>query len=150
MHDERNKRTYLYRFSNGESNYMTPVDAHKYAHRKMIDIIHGPNYIQGKKEKSFDGWGWHDGLLRSFKGPKDYRDYLRANNMVEASIGDKPSEWKNNKPIWTEELIRKCNREYGMEIGDNLAEALLRGELDYPDASGEVIDLTGIVEFKDI
>jgi hypothetical protein len=113
---------------------MTPIEAHKYAHRKKIDITHGPNYIEGKKEKSFDGWGWHDGLLRSFKGPKDYRDYLKANGMVEAGIGDRPTEWKNNKPIWTEDLIRKANS-YGMDIGGVLAEALLKGELDYPDGS---------------
>jgi hypothetical protein len=133
-HDERNKRTYSYKFSNGEAHYMTPIEAHKYAHRKKIDITHGPNYIEGKKEKSFDGWGWHDGLLRSFKGPKDYRDYLKANGMVEAGIGDRPTEWKNNKPIWTEDLIRKANS-YGMDIGGVLAEALLKGELDYPDGS---------------
>lgn len=126
---------------------MTPIEAHKYAHRKKINITYGPNYVAGKREKSFDGWGWHDGLQRAFKGPKDYRDYLRANGLVEASINDRPMEEKYNKPVWTPDLIRRMNQEYNMGIEDRLAEALLSGELDYPDGANESYDLTGVVEF---
>lgn len=111
---------------------MTPIEAHRYAHKHKIDIFHGPNYIEGKKEKSFDGFGWHSGLLRNFKGPKDYRDYLKANNMVEAGLNDCPQGNEFRPPVWTEELIRKANG-YGMDIGSVLAEALLRGDLDYPE-----------------
>lgn len=131
---ERNKSYYNYKFSNGEAHTMTPIEAHKYAHKHKIDIWHGPNYIQGKKEKDFDGFGFHSGLLRTFKGPKDYRDYLREHNMVEASVNDCPMESKYVKPLWDEDLIRKANS-YGMDIGSVLAEALLTGELDYPEGN---------------
>lgn len=150
MSNERNKMNFNYRFSNGEQNVMTPIDAHKYAYKHKVDILEGPGFIPGQKAKSFDGFGWHDGLNMSFKGPAHYRSYLREHNMVEASINDKPMEEKYEKPIWDEELIRKANREWGMEIGDNLAMALMNGELDYPDACGQVIDLTGIVTFPDV
>ena len=55
--------------------------------------------------------------------------------MVEASVGDKPTEGKFDKPVWDEDLIRKANNEYGLDIEGVLAEALLAGELDYPDGS---------------
>jgi len=129
---DRNKQFYNYRFSNGEAHTMTPIEAHKYAHKLKIDIFQGPNYIEGKREKSFDGFGWHSGLLRSFKGPKDYRDYLKANNMVEAGLNDRPNGEPFKKPLWDEDLIRKANS-HGLDIGSVLAEALLAGHLDYPE-----------------
>jgi hypothetical protein len=123
---------YNYKFSNGEAHTMTPIEAHKYAHKHKIDIKHGPNYIEGKKEKSFDGFGWHDSLMMNFRGPAHYREYLKEHNMVEASVNDCPMESKYVKPVWDEDLIRKANS-YGMDIGSVLAEALLNGELDYPE-----------------
>jgi hypothetical protein len=133
-----NERYYNYRFDNGETHQMTPIEAHRYVERKKIKISYGPGYEKGKREKSFDGWGWHDGLLRSFKGPKDYRDYLKANGMVEAAIGDKPTEWKSKKPLWDEDLIRKATGLGLLSATDGkLTEALLNGELDYPDGSTE-------------
>jgi hypothetical protein len=111
---------------------MTPVSAHQYSNRKKIDIIHGPGYVQGKREKSFDGFGFHSSLQRTFKGPKDYRDYLKANNLHEAGLGDRPKEEEYKAPRWDEDLIRLAIRE-GVEIGSVLAEALLNGELDFPE-----------------
>lgn len=134
---DRNKTHYNYIFSNGERHTMTPVEAHKYSNRLKIDILQGPGYVQGRREKSFDGFGWHDGLRRSFKGPRDYRDYLKAHGLVEASLNDKPVEKEFDKPIWTEELIRKSVRDYGLEIGSVMAQALLNGELDWPDGTSE-------------
>lgn len=132
MNFDRNKNYYNYLFSNQERHTMTPIEAHKYAHKLKIDILEGPGFIKGKREKSFDGWGWHDSLLMSFRGPAHYRAYLREHNMVEASVNDKPMEEKYDKPIWDEDLIRKANS-YGLDIGSVLAEALLKGELDYPE-----------------
>ncbi len=112
---------------------MTPIEAHKYADRLKIDISYGPNYIKGEKQKSFDGWGWHDGLQMTFRGPRHYREYLKENGLVEASINDKPIEDKWDKPIWDEALIRRAINVHGLEIGSVLAEALISGELDYPE-----------------
>jgi len=133
---DRNKEFYRYQFSNGESHVMTPTEAHKYTHKHKIDIWEGPGYIERKKEKSFDGFGWHDSLLMSFRGPAHYRAYLKEHNMVEVDANDCPVEQKYNKPIWDEELIRKCINQYGIQIDSILAEALMRGELDYPDQAG--------------
>lgn len=133
MSHYQKERYYNYRFSNGEAHTMTPIEAHKYKEKLKIDILHGPGYREAKREKSFDGFGWHDGLQMSFKGPRHYREYLKANGMVEASIGDKPVEQVINRPIWDESLIRKCVNEYKIDIGSVLAEALLSGKLDYPE-----------------
>lgn len=114
---------------------MTPIEAHKYADKKKIDIFHGPGYVKASREKAFDGFGWHDGLRMNFKGPGHYRSYLKEHGLVEASLGDRPKEHKYEKPLWDEDLIRKCNQ-MGMEIGSILAEALLSGELDYPEDAG--------------
>lgn len=133
MSFDRNKNYYRYTFSNGESQVMTPIEAHKYKERLKIDIWQGPGYRQGRREKSFDGFGWHDSLQMSFKGPRHYREYLKEHGMVEASVNDKPTEGKFEKPLWDEELIRKCINEYKIDIGSVLAEALLSGELDYPE-----------------
>ena len=132
---ERNKTHYNYVFSNGFRQVMTPIEAHKYADKLKIEILQGPGYIAGKREKSFDGWGWHDSLRMMFRGPANYRQYLRENGLVEAGVNDKPVERVIKKPLWDEELIRKCNTQYGMDIGGVLAEALLSGELDFPDGS---------------
>lgn len=135
MSFDRNKNFYRYLFSNGESHVMTPIEAHKYKERLKIDIFEGPGYQAARREKAFDGWGWHDSLLVNFRGPNHYRSYLKENGMVEASVGDKPTEGKFDKPVWDEDLIRKANNEYGLDIEGVLAEALLAGELDYPDGS---------------
>jgi hypothetical protein len=147
MEHDRNKRHYHYQFSNGETHIMTPVEAHRYSIKKKIDIFHGPGYSEGKREKSFDGWGWHSGLLRSFKGPKDYRDYLKANNMVEAGLTDCPIYDEYEPPVWTEELIRRAINVHGVEIGGVMAEALLKGECDWPDGSsaGDDSELMGLM-----
>ncbi len=112
---------------------MTPLDAHKYAHKHKVDIWEGPGYLARKKEKSFDGFGWHDSLMMSFRGPAHYRSYLKENNLVEAGANDCLTEDKFTKPLWDEDLIRKCVQQYGIQIDSILAEALISGELDYPD-----------------
>lgn len=111
---------------------MTPIEAHKYKERLKVDIWQGPGYEKGRREKAFDGFGWHDSLRMSFKGPKHYRDYLKEHGLVEAGIGDRPSEHEYKPPRWDEDLIRLAIRE-GIEIGSVLAEALLSGELDFPE-----------------
>lgn len=132
---DRNKTShYKYVFSNGVTQVMTPIEAHQYANRLKIDIFHGPNYVAAKREKSFDGYGWHDSLMMNFRGPAHYRQYLKENNMHEASVNDRPMEEKYNKPLWDEDLIRKANG-HGMDIGSVLAEALLSGDLDYPEGN---------------
>lgn len=130
---DRNKQYYQYVFSNKFIQTMTPTEAHKYANQHKVDILRGPGYTEGKREKSFDGWGWHDSLRMNFKGPGHYRQYLRENGLVEAGIGDKPSEHKYEPPVWTEDLIRRAVNVHGIEIGSVMAEALMSGELDFPD-----------------
>lgn len=133
----QNERYYNYTFSNGARHLMTPIEAHKYAHRLKLRFTGGPGYQQEKKEKEFDGFGWHSGLQMSFRGPAHYRSYLKEHGLVEASFNDKPMDRPFNKPIWNEELIQKCVRDYGIEIGSVMTEALLNGELDWPDGSSE-------------
>ena len=129
---DRNKNVYNYVFSNGEKHTMSPLDAHKYANRKKINIFHGPGWEKAKREKSFDGWGMHDSLRVVFRGPAHYRAYLKEHNLVEAGLGDRPKEHEYKPPRWDEDLIRLAIRE-GVEIGSVLAEALLKGELDFPE-----------------
>lgn len=129
---DRNKNYYRYIFSNSFTEVMTPTEAHKYKQKHMVDIVHGPGYLERKREKSFDGWGWHDSLLMNFRGPAHYRQYLKENGLVEAGMNDKPIEGDFKKPLWDEDLIRKAIS-YGLDIPGQLAEALLKGELDYPE-----------------
>jgi hypothetical protein len=89
---DRNKNHYNYLFSNGERHTMTPIEAHRYKERLKVDILHGPGWSQARREKSFDGYGWHDSLRMSFRGPRHYREYLKANGLVEAGLGDRPKE----------------------------------------------------------
>ena len=132
---DRNKNHYRYVFSNGYSTVMTPIDAHKYKEKHKVDIFDGPGYIQAKKEKGFDGFGWHSGLQMSFKGPAHYRQYLKENNLHEAGLNDCPVDKDFTPPIWNEELIRKAINVHGLEIGSVMAEALLKGEMKWPDGS---------------
>lgn len=133
MEYDRNKNHYNYVFSNGVRQKMTPIEAHRYKERLKIDIIEGPNYVQGRREKSFDGFGWHDGLMRTFKGPKDYRDYLKEHDLVEAGLNDRPEDKEFTPPIWTEELIWKAINVHKLQIGSVMADALLSGSLDWPE-----------------
>ena len=135
MSFDRNKNHYNYIFSNGERQTMTPVEAHKYADRHKVDIWEGPGYQASERTKSFDGFGWHDGLLRSFKGPRDYRNYLKENNLHEAGLNDCPIDKEFTPPTWTEELIRKAINVHGLEIGGVMAQALLNGEIKWPEGN---------------
>lgn len=135
MSYDRNSSYYSYAFSNGEKHTMRPLEAHQYANRKGIDILCGPGWVKGKREKSFSGYGFHDGLRMSFRGPAHYRQYLKENNLHEAGLGDRPNEQEYKPPRWDEDLIRLAIRE-GVEIGSVLAEALLKGELDFPEDAG--------------
>jgi hypothetical protein len=101
----------------------------------MIDILEGPNYQSGKPQRSFDGWGYHDSLKMVFKGPAHYREYLRANNLIEAGNEKAPLYKEYEPPIWNEELIRKAINVHGIEIGSVLAEALLSGETEWPEGN---------------
>lgn len=132
MSFDRNKQYYNYTFSNGERHTMNPVEAHRYKERLKIDIFEGPGYQAQKRQKAFDGFGWHDSLRVNFRGPAHYRTYLKENNLHEAGLGDRPTEHEYKPPRWDEDLIRQMVQN-GMEIGSVLAEALLSGELDYPE-----------------
>lgn len=129
---DRNKNHYNYVFSNGVRQTMNPVEAHQYKERLKIDILQGPGWEKARRQKSFDGFGFHDGLRMSFRGPAHYRQYLKENNLVEAGLGDRPKEQEYKPPRWDEDLIRLAIHE-GVEIGSVLAEALLKGELDFPE-----------------
>jgi len=112
---------------------MTPIEAHKYKERLKIDILRGPGWVKGRREKSFNGCGWHDSLRMSFKGPRHYKEYLKEHGLVEAGLGDRPKEHNYTRPLWDEDMIRKAVNEHGLQIGSVLAEALLKGELDWPE-----------------
>lgn len=111
---------------------MTPIEAHRYAHRHKIDVVSGPNYVEGRKQRSFDGWGWHNSLNRFFKGPNDYRTFLRANGMEEWGDADCPQYKEVRPPIWTDETLRMC-ASHGLEIGSVMGEALKKGLIDWPE-----------------
>lgn len=130
--DNRLKNQYDYLFENGERHKMTPTDAIKYSKRKMIKILHGPNIEKGRQQKGFDGFGWHDTLKMSFRGPRHYRDYLKANGIEEWGNEMPPKYTEANPPLWTEETIRMAVS-HGVEIGSVLAEALKSGELAFPE-----------------
>lgn len=127
------KNYYQYVFSNNETHMMTPVEAHRYAFKKVIDIVSGPGYKSGRQEKSFDGWGWHDSLKMNFRGPSHYREYLKQNGLIEVGNERSPLYKEYEPPVWNEELIRKAINVHGINIGSVLAEALLSGEVAWPD-----------------
>jgi hypothetical protein len=129
---------YRYTFSNGEVHQMTAVEAYRYCFKKKIDIVDGPGYKPGRIKKTFDGYGLHSSLGVVFRGPSHYRQYLKEHNIEELAESDYPQYKEKEKPVWTEELIRKAINEYNIPIGSILAEALLSGEVDYPD--GTVVD----------
>lgn len=111
---------------------MTPVEAIRYADKHKVDILSGPNFQNGKRQKGFDGFGWHDTLQMSFKGPRHYREHLKANGIEEWGNCDPPKYSEESPPVWDHEMIKKAI-DHGIEIGSVLAEALLSGELDFPD-----------------
>lgn len=123
---------YKYTFNNGESHHMTPIEAHKYAHKKILKILKGPNYEAGRKRKTFDGWGWHDSLQMSFRGPKHYRAYLSAHGLEEWGDSEAPQYNEYEKPIWDDDMIRKAVG-HGIEIGSVMAKALKSGEIGFPE-----------------
>lgn len=127
------KKFYKYFFSNGEAITMTPIDALRYSQKKMIKILKGPNYSEGRQIKKFDGFGWHDTLKMSFKGPKHYREYLKANGIEEWGDSCPPVYDEKSPPLWNDEMIKKAV-DAGIEVGSVLAAALKRGELDFPEA----------------
>jgi len=118
---------------------MTPIDAHRYATRKNIKILSGPGYIEGRRKEPYKGWGYHDTLKRVFKGPGDYRDFLRRNGLMECGDLSAPQYTAPRAPYWTDETI-KMAIDHGIEIGSVLAEALKSGKLDFPDGTGESLD----------
>ena len=130
---DRNKALFDYKFNNGEKHTMTPPEAHKYAERKNLKIISGPGYVEGQRKETYRGWGYHDTLQKTFKGPRDYRDYLRANGLIECGDLSSPQFTKPKPTYWTDETI-KLAIGHGIEIGSVLAEALKKGELDFPEA----------------
>jgi hypothetical protein len=123
---------YNYIFSNSETHTMTPLEAHKYAHRKNLRVVGGPGYKEGKKERSFAGWGWHDTLKMSFRGPNHYREYLKEHNMVEWGSSDCPQYKEVTPPVWNDETLRMAAQQ-GIEIGSVLADALKSGAIQWPD-----------------
>ena len=128
------KKFYKYFFSNGEIITMTPIDALRYSQKKMINILKGPNYSGGRQIKKFDGFGYHDTLKMSFKGPKHYREYLRENKIEEWGNCNPPVYTEESPPLWTEAMIKKAV-EAGINIGSVLADALIKGEVSFPEAS---------------
>jgi hypothetical protein len=129
-----NKKFYKYIFSDGTNTEMTPIDALRYSERTGAKILKGPNYHKGRQIKKFDGFGWHDTLKMSFKGPKHYREYLKANNIEEWGDSCPPIYSEKSPPIWTDEMIKRAV-DAGIEVGSVLAAALKRGELDFPEVS---------------
>lgn len=132
----RDKKHYDYVFENGETHLMTPPEAYKYAYHKKCKIISGPGYENGKKPKAFTGWGWHDSLRRTFKGPNDYRSYLRAHGIEEwGDVHDAPRGGEYKPPLWDDELLRKA-AQLDIYIPGRLAEALKNGEATWPEDMG--------------
>ena len=127
-----NKNHYKYVFENGEIHHMTPVDAHRYSHRKKIRILKGPNYNGGKQVKTFDGFGWHDGLNMAFRGPKHYRSYLKEHGLEEWGNEKPPVYSEESPPIWDDVLIKKVV-DSGIEVGSVLAKALKEGTVNFPE-----------------
>ena len=128
------KKFYKYFFSNGESITMTPIDALRYSQKKMIRILKGPNCSGGRQIKKFDGFGWHDTLKMSFRGPKHYREYLKENHIEEWGNCNPPSYSEESPPLWDDSLIKKTV-DAGINIGSVLADALKKGEVSFPEAS---------------
>lgn len=129
---EIKKRVYKYVFENGEVNHMTPVEAMKYSYNHKTKILHGPNIENHKPVERYIGWGWCHELGMNFKGPAEYKAYLKANKIEIWDQENPPQFTEESPPVWTEELIRKTVQEHKVEIGSVLAEALLSGELDFP------------------
>lgn len=124
-------KVYLYKFENGESYQMTPIDAHKYAHKKKIKIIEGVNYSGGRQKKSFDGWGYHESLKKVFRGPKDYKAYLKKNGIEEWGNENPPKYTEESPPVWDDAMLKRC-WELGIEVSSREADALKKGLVKFP------------------
>lgn len=111
---------------------MTPIDAVKYSEKKKIRILKGPNYNGGRQEKKFDGFGWHDTLKMSFRGPKHYREYLKQNGIEEWGNELPPKYTEIDPPMWDDKIIKKAV-DAGIQIGSVMAQALKSGELSFPE-----------------
>ena len=58
------------------------------------------------KDRTFDGWGWHDGLLMNFRGPNHYRAYLKGNGLIEAGNAPPPQHKEETPKFWDDQALR--------------------------------------------
>lgn len=80
-----------------------------------------------KKQAGFDGFGWHDGLNMSFKGPKDYRDHLKREGLIEMGDAPPPQKKEVDTPLIDDETLKELSQS-GLKVSDNEAKALKSGE----------------------
>lgn len=61
------------------------------------------------KDRTFDGWGWHDGLNMFFRGPNHYRSYLKEQGLIEVGNDPFPTQKRANNidEFFSEDLLRE-------------------------------------------
>lgn len=85
------------------------------------------------RNKRYYNYVFSNGERYTMSPIEAHREYLKEHNMHEASINDCPMVEEYDPPVWTEELLRKAINHHGVSIGGVLAEALLKGEIDWPE-----------------
>jgi len=80
-----------------------------------------------KQRKEFDGFGWHDGLNMSFKGPKDYKAYLKRENLIEAG-NEAPPQYKDPEVNLIDDQLLADAAKAGIKVSGQEAEALKSGK----------------------
>lgn len=116
---------YKYEFSDGEFGWKTPQEAQTYSIENGVEITQdGYNQSRGtrkKKQKAFDGFGYHDSLKMNFRGPKHYREYLKENGLHESGSSAPPQYKEEKTEFWDDETVKQT-----AEIAGGLDEGTVR------------------------
>jgi DNA-directed RNA polymerase subunit RPC12/RpoP len=92
------------------------------------------------RDSTFTGWGWHDGLNMSFLGPRHYRDYLRANGLVEAGNEAAPVYQESRQEIWDDATLKEAADIAGGLDGGTVRYLKEHENAPLPEASDESVD----------
>ena len=80
-----------------------------------------------RQRKTFDGFGWHDGLNMQFKGPKHYREYLKQEGLIEHGNEGPPQHKEAEAPPIDDETLKEFAKA-GLKVSGREAAALKTGE----------------------
>jgi hypothetical protein len=108
---------------------MQSKDGHKCQRCNSSRMKHTVSHVN-LKDKLFDGWGWHDGLSMTFKGPNHYRAYLREQGLIEVGNDPFPKQESTlaEKEFFTDDMLRATAQITG-GLDGQLVNALKDGDV---------------------